>query len=101
MATFLFFGHFYEYVLISEERKRPQSNFGDMNQLFLGNLPHTATEDELREIFIEFGNILDLRVHSKTLNKAGPPGVRATPNYGFITYDSHQAVQNCLDAKVT
>ncbi|XP_063912441.1 ras GTPase-activating protein-binding protein 2 isoform X2 [Zophobas morio] len=83
-----------------DDRKRPQgNNFGDQNQLFLGNLPHNATEDELREIFSEFGAILDLRVHSKPTNKTAVPSGRAPPNYGFITYESQTGVQNCLAAK--
>lgn len=83
-----------------EDRRRSQSqNFNDVNQLFLGNLPHTATEDELREIFSEFGNIVDLRVHSKPPKVGGPPGARAPPNYGFITYETQQGVENCLRAK--
>ncbi|KAK9694936.1 RNA recognition motif [Popillia japonica] len=71
---------------------------GDNFQLFLGNLPHFATEEELREIFSEFGQIVDLRIHSKPNNKTGQPG-RAPPNYGFITYETQQGVQNCLAAK--
>ncbi|CAH0558985.1 unnamed protein product [Brassicogethes aeneus] len=85
-----------------EERRRPQGmNFSnDVNQLFLGNLPHSATEDDLREIFAEFGTVVDLKVHSKPNNKMSiPPGGRAPPNYGFITYDSQQGVQNCLSHK--
>lgn len=84
-----------------DERRRSQGNsFTDCNQLFLGNLPHSATEDDLREIFIEFGQILDLRILSKPINKGGPLGSRAPPNYGFITYETQQSVQNCLAAKV-
>nr|XP_023023051.1 ras GTPase-activating protein-binding protein 1 [Leptinotarsa decemlineata] len=84
-----------------EDRRRSQSqNFNDVNQLFLGNLPHMATEDELRDIFSEFGVIVDLRVHSKPPNKiGGAPGGRAPPNYGFITYETQQGVQSCLQAK--
>ncbi|XP_057660662.1 ras GTPase-activating protein-binding protein 2 [Diorhabda carinulata] len=83
-----------------DDRRRSQSqNFNDVNQLFLGNLPHTATEEELREIFSEFGAILDLRVHSKPSKVGGAPGARAPPNYGFITYETQQGVENCLKAK--
>lgn len=66
----------------------------------MGNLPHNATEDELREIFADFGSILDLRVHSKPNNKGAIPSGRAPPNYGFITYENQGGVQNCLAAKV-
>ncbi|CAH1127119.1 unnamed protein product [Ceutorhynchus assimilis] len=87
-----------------DDRRRSQSsNFGqlDINQLFLGNLPHSATEDELREIFAEFGQVLELRVHSKPTPAGMKPnqGGRMPPNYGFITYDSQQSVQACLVAK--
>uniref|UniRef100_A0AAR5Q5L7 NTF2 domain-containing protein n=1 Tax=Dendroctonus ponderosae TaxID=77166 RepID=A0AAR5Q5L7_DENPD len=87
-----------------EDRRRFQSsNFGgqlDANQLFLGNLPHSATDDELREIFGKFGTVVDLRVHSKPATKGPKVGQsRLPPNYGFITYDSQQSVMACLAAK--
>lgn len=65
----------------------------------MGNLPHTATEEDLREIFSQFGNIVDLRIHNKPGNKVGAQGSRAPPNYGFITYETQQEVQNCLSHK--
>ncbi|XP_050296422.1 ras GTPase-activating protein-binding protein 2 [Anthonomus grandis grandis] len=83
-----------------EDRRR--SNFGqlDANQLFLGNLPHIAKEEELREIFEEFGAVLDLRIHSKpSPNGVKPQGGRAPPNYGFITYESQQSIVACLAAR--
>lgn len=88
----------------TDDRRRSQSSsFGpasDANQLFLGNLPHAATEEELRDIFAEFGLVVDLRVHSKPSPLGFKPGQgRAPPNYGFITYDSQQSVSNCLAAK--
>ncbi|KAJ8916976.1 hypothetical protein NQ315_008376 [Exocentrus adspersus] len=88
-------------MLLLDDRRRSQSmSFNDVNQLFLGNLPHTATEEELREIFGEFGAIVDLRVLSKPANKMGGlPGVRAPPHYGFITYETQMEVQACLQAK--
>lgn len=81
-----------------DERRRSQGT-ADSNQLFLGNLPHNATEEDLREIFSQFGNIVDLRIHNKP-TKVVMQGSRATPNYGFITYETQQEVQNCLSAKV-
>lgn len=97
----------------NEERRRSQSSgigigggniggnnsqYADNHQLFLGNLPHSATEDDLRELFSQFGNIVELRIHSKSGNKV-QPGVRVPPNYGFITYEDQVSVQNCLVAK--
>lgn len=78
----------------AERRSSNANQFSDNHQLFLGNVPHHATEDELKVMFGRFGTVVDLRIHSK----AGPkiPGIRAPPNYGFITYDDPESVQNCL-----
>lgn len=62
--------------------------------MFLGNVPHHATEDELKVMFGRFGTVVDLRIHSKPGPKM--PGLRAPQNYGFITYDDPESVQNCL-----
>uniref|UniRef100_U5ER35 Putative rasputin n=1 Tax=Corethrella appendiculata TaxID=1370023 RepID=U5ER35_9DIPT len=80
-----------------EERRQSNSNsnqLGDNHQLFLGNIPHHATEEELKALFSKFGTVNQLRI----LSKSGPktPGGRAPPNYGFITYDDPQSVKNCL-----
>lgn len=82
---------------MNRERRSSNTNnqpFGDNYQLFVGNVPHHATEDELRTLFSKFGTVADLRIHSKQGPKV--PGGRAPPNYGFITYDDPDSVQNCL-----
>ncbi|XP_013166523.1 PREDICTED: ras GTPase-activating protein-binding protein 2, partial [Papilio xuthus] len=68
--------------------------YSDSQQLFLGNLPHSATEEELRALFARFGPVAELRVHSK----AAAPGAPRHPNYGFITYETAQAAHDCLNA---
>lgn len=83
----------------NNDRERRPSNtnnqqFGDSHQLFVGNLPHNATRDELKILFNRFGSVADLRIHSKTTQKV--PGGREPPYYGFITYDDPESVQNCL-----
>lgn len=67
--------------------------------MFLGNVPHHATEDDLKVMFGRFGTVIDLRIHSKP----GPKitGVRAPQNYGFITYEDPKSVQNCLASMVS
>lgn len=81
--------------LICTERRSSNANqFSDNHQLFLGNVPHHATEDELKVMFGRFGTVVDLRIHSKPGPKI--PGVRAPQNYGFITYEDPESVQNCL-----
>lgn len=78
------------------ERRTSNTNtqFGDSHQLFLGNVPHHATEEELKALFSKFGAVVDLRIHSKPASKLS--GVRMPPNYGFITYEDPESVQNCL-----
>ncbi|XP_058445566.1 ras GTPase-activating protein-binding protein 1 isoform X2 [Malaya genurostris] len=79
----------------NEERRQSSSaQFGDNHQLFLGNIPHHATEEDLKTLFSKYGTVVDLRIHSKAGQKM--PGVRATPNYGFLTYEDPASVQNCL-----
>ncbi|XP_055612948.1 ras GTPase-activating protein-binding protein 2 isoform X2 [Uranotaenia lowii] len=77
-----------------DRRQGNSSQFGDNYQLFLGNIPHHATEDDLKVLFSKYGTVVDLRIHSKQGQKL--PGVRAPPNYGFITYEDPASVQNCL-----
>lgn len=90
--TFLSFWH-------AERRPSNANQFSDNHQLFLGNVPHHATEEELRVMFGRFGVIVDLRIHSKP-QSTKVPGMRATPNYGFITYDDPESVQKCLSNMV-
>ncbi|CAH0752273.1 unnamed protein product [Diatraea saccharalis] len=68
--------------------------YSDSQQLFLGNLPHSATEEELRALFARFGPVAELRVHSKP----AAPGAPRHPNYGFITYESSMSAHECLHA---
>lgn len=78
----------------SERRTSNANSFGDSHQLFLGNVPHSATEEDLKVLFNKFGTVIDLRLHSKQGAKV--PGQRNPPNYGFITYEDPEAVQTCL-----
>uniref|UniRef100_A0A182SPT7 NTF2 domain-containing protein n=1 Tax=Anopheles maculatus TaxID=74869 RepID=A0A182SPT7_9DIPT len=77
-----------------DRRQGASSQFGDNHQLFLGNIPHHATEEELKALFSKFGTVVDLRIMSKSVQKM--PGVRTPPHYGFITYEDPASVQNCL-----
>lgn len=83
------------------ERRTSNSNtsnanqqFNDSQQLFLGNIPHHASEEELKALFSRFGTVVDLRILSKQGQKI--QGQRPPPNYGFITYEDAAAVQECL-----
>ncbi|XP_063704111.1 ras GTPase-activating protein-binding protein 2 [Culicoides brevitarsis] len=74
----------------------PQNQqFNDNQQLFLGNIPHHASDEELKALFSRFGTVVDLRILSKQ-GQPKVPGQRPPPNYGFITYEDAAAVQECL-----
>ncbi|XP_055384817.1 ras GTPase-activating protein-binding protein 1 [Condylostylus longicornis] len=78
----------------SERRTSNVNSFGDSHQLFFGNVPHCATEDDLKALFSKYGTVVELRIHSKQGSKI--PGQRHTQNYGFITYENLEDVQTCL-----
>lgn len=69
------------------------------SQLFLGNLPTNASEEELRNLFAVFGKIADLRIHTKQTQK-GSNG-RPVPNYGFITFENPASALRLQEAQVT
>lgn len=82
-----------------DQRERRVSNNNDGScQLFLGNLPTNATEDELKQLFSVFGKISDLRIHTKQPQKGG--NSRPVPNYGFITFEDPQSAIKLQDAQV-
>ncbi|XP_049780597.1 ras GTPase-activating protein-binding protein 1 isoform X1 [Schistocerca cancellata] len=66
--------------------------YPDSHQLFLGNIPHHATEEDLKELFSAYGRIVNLRIHAKqnTGNR---------PNYGFIIYEEASSVQTLLNKR--
>ncbi|XP_061102291.1 ras GTPase-activating protein-binding protein 2-like [Conger conger] len=64
----------------------------DSHQLFVGNLPHDIDETELKDFFMTFGNVVELRINTKAL------GGRL-PNFGFVVFDQSDPVQKILDSK--
>ncbi|XP_012283370.1 ras GTPase-activating protein-binding protein 2 isoform X2 [Orussus abietinus] len=83
------------------DRRGRLNQYSDAQQLFLGNLPHKASEPELRKMFERFGNVVELRIFSKQTERGkGVLGSNNTrvPNYGFITFEDHQVVTKILDS---
>lgn len=67
----------------------------DSHQVFVGNIPLDTHENEVRNIFSKFGNVVDIRIiHSKNLTG------KVFPKYGFVIFSDTTAVQNCLGSKV-
>lgn len=65
----------------------------DLLQVFVGNIPHTASEDDIRKMFSRFGQLYRFRFHSNTRKEW-------LPQYAFITYNNIQSVRQCLMKKV-
>ena len=82
------------------ERRTSGSNYNNSSQdgncsLFLGNLPTRATEEELRQMFIHFGKITELRIHNKSSTN------RQVPNFGFIKFEDPASAQKLQDSIVS
>jgi len=78
-------------------RQRMTSNAGDQYQLFVGNLPHTCSEADLRELFVKFGQVTDVRINSKKTNRQPGSNPKFTvPNYGFVVFDDINAVEAAM-----
>lgn len=58
-------------------------------KLFVGNLPWSATEQELQEAFGQFGEIED--VHLPTDRDTGRPR-----GFGFVTFKDSEAAQAAI-----
>lgn len=46
-------------------------HYPDSQQLFVGNLTHSITEEELKAHFTQFGRVLDMRINTKQTQKIG------------------------------
>lgn len=88
---------------VNDDRRerRTSSNYNQEGncQLFLGNLPQRATEEELRLMFSVFGKIADLRIHNKPQQKNS--NNRPVPNYGFITFEDPASAVKLQEATVS
>ena len=97
----------------------------DSNQLFVGNLPHNCTEEELVELFSKFGKVNDVRINQKQARQDSSRGGRdgkqsfvsifslqcsvsnfplrfpllQVPNFGFIVFAEVESVEKALSAK--
>uniref|UniRef100_A0A3Q2TKV7 G3BP stress granule assembly factor 2b n=1 Tax=Fundulus heteroclitus TaxID=8078 RepID=A0A3Q2TKV7_FUNHE len=66
--------------------------YPDSHQLFVGNLPHDIDETELKEFFMTYGNVVELRINTKGVGGK-------LPNFGFVVFDDSDPVQRILGAK--
>jgi len=86
-----------------EEAEQAKTS-GDSQQLFVGNLPHNCSEDELVELFSKFGKVNDVRINQKQARQDAARGGRDgkqsfVPNFGFIVFADVESVEKALSAK--
>ncbi|XP_078263737.1 ras GTPase-activating protein-binding protein 2 isoform X3 [Rhinoraja longicauda] len=75
-----------------EVENRRIIRYPDSHQLFVGNLPHDIDENELKDFFMSFGNVVELRINTKSSGGK-------LPNFGFVVFDDPDPVQRILSAK--
>ena len=63
----------------------------DLSTLYVANLPWRTTEDELADLFAEFGPITDVRVIQD-------PATGRSRGYGFVELADPQYVPRAVDA---
>lgn len=80
----------------ADKRKPAFIHYPDSQQLFVGNLTHSITEEDLKTHFTQFGKVLDMRINTKQTQKIGGGKV---PNFGFIVFDDAESVQKVLNAR--
>lgn len=61
------------------------------NKLFVGGLPWAVDSDRLREVFSEFGEVVDSHV---ALDRE----TRRSRGFGFVEFSSDEAAQSAIDA---
>ncbi|GIX83309.1 ras GTPase-activating protein-binding protein 2 [Caerostris extrusa] len=80
----------------NDRRKPSFVHYPDAQQLFVGNLTHSITEEELKNHFTQFGRVLDMRINTKQTQKIGGGKV---PNFGFIVFEDPDSVQKVLSSR--
>ena len=53
----------------------------DSQQLFVGNLPHNCTDDELVDLFSKFGKVNDVRINQKQGRQDSARGRDGKPSF--------------------
>lgn len=62
-------------------------------QVFIGNIDHDTTEDQIHTYFERYGRIVRFRMHAH-------PSKPWLPNYAFVSYETEGAFLKCLEDKV-
>lgn len=76
-----------------EREDRPRREFNDdKQQIFVGGLPSTMSEQDIRDVFSKFGQVKHVRMN---LGNTGRPGA----GFGFVTFAKEEAAREALQNK--
>lgn len=56
---------------VKDRRTGSTVTYPDSQQVFVGNLPHVISEEQLKEYFSQWGPVVDIRINTKQINKSG------------------------------
>lgn len=65
------------------------SSLQNSKKLYVGNLPYSLTTEDLRNLFAEFGTIVDVTV---IMDRA----TNRSKGFGFVEFDSEDAAQAAI-----
>lgn len=63
----------------------------DNKKLYVGNLPWSATSDTLREMFAQFGNVVDATVITDRMSGR-------SKGFGFVTFETEESANQAITA---
>ncbi|KAL8584676.1 hypothetical protein ACOMHN_002405 [Nucella lapillus] len=72
--------------------RSPGSRHPDSHQLFVGNIPHHISENDLKAFFQRWGNVMGVKINTKNKDSK-------LPYFGFVAFESATPVQNVLKEK--
>jgi len=75
----------------NQNNQQNNSMYRIPNRIFVGGIPQTASQDELRDYFGHFGHVKDARIITDTRGNS--------KGFGFVTYDSENDAMKVLSLK--
>ena len=59
-------------------------------KIYVGNLPYTSSEDEMKEFFGEVGTVVDARIiRDRETNRS--------KGFGFVTFETEEAMTKAIE----
>ena len=74
------------------ESRGPRQFSDDRHQIFVGGLPPTMSEEDIRTTFSKFGTVKFVRMNQNTNSRPGA-------GFGFVTFSSEAEAQNALNER--